>query len=231
MDDYDSKLNRLFFSKTSPGVELFTPNRERLYRELTRQNLKSAVLNQLELTLHFAGASAVDKWLNDWLDSSPPQQKIYWRLAVEFALWFQTTHVADERLFAELVHSECMPLVVGNAPDQKPTSQLDFSKNPTITFCAASLLAIYHYPVQLIDLKSETLPPVSKTPHFVLYYRQNEETLFRELSPWLAQFLAKLAEGTPYDDANNFLRHMYPTLDKEHVKTQIAEIGQLGILL
>lgn len=175
--EIESELRNTIFSNDIVMIEGLTHDRQLLYRKLVRNNLFNSISAQLSLTMHHAGQKRFHGWFNEWLSRSPPCERIYWKLPIEFALWFRQNVSEENVLHSELAHFEAMQVSCANAPNHDGPRTLDLASPSFVQMDPSCRLCFYHFPVYLIKTSDETLPSRLAVPDFVLMYRRSKTSI------------------------------------------------------
>lgn len=231
MQPIDVGWRELLLNKEPKIFEGIPGDRQLLYRKLVRASLLAPLTSQLSLTVKVAGAHRFGLWATQWLYQSPPKERIYWKLPVEFAMWFFEKAKEEERYFAELAHFEAMQLSCENASSsESPRFESGLRTDDRIEFDPTCRLCIYRYPVYLVTESDTELRSPSPDPQFIVLFRSYEKVRWLHLGPQLAQLLGQLAQGAQIRDAISFIKKLYENVDDKFLRSQLIKLNHMGIL-
>ncbi len=207
---------------------------QRLYRRQVRKSILGAVRRAIPVATHLTSAEHLNRILGVWLEQSPPQSRLYWQIAGEFAAWLGSAPdlSVPHPAFAELIHWEVLEIDVINAPDlpASPVLGRDIDDRAAMILDPSARLAIYQHPVHTLDRRSDGWPAPLAVPAFIVAWRNPSNERFKHLqvTPMLAQMVAHLHDGSPLASGWAFLEGLYGEFDRKPVLDELQRLIEGG---
>ncbi len=223
--DLEEGLKQWLLRRDPKPFEGLDERSRRLYRRLVRRSLLSGVKGSLPMTCRLVGEAKVGELVARWIEESPPQTRLYWRLPLEFAEWVRSQEEMPHPCVGDLVHWEAVKLDVRNAPDEGASGGAE-----EWTLDPSARLGIYKYPVFRMGREDEECPRPLPGPTFVVVFRREERPMWRVLSGPAAQCLAQIAEGKSVKEGLEFLGGLYEEVPEEEILEELQILRDRGAL-
>lgn len=218
------------------------PARQRVYRELVRNNLGGALRRACPHARRLAGDVAFDVFVDRFLAEQPPTTRLLRDVAGQFAAWLAT--LPEDTLphpsFAELCHFEALEVDVTLSPttrDAPPETAVvaDVADDVGVVIDPSTRLCVYRHPVHRVTTTTPSWPQPSSSPSFLLCFQRAEAFVVEAVSPALARVVMMSSEGRTVGASLDVLAAEATTagvaFDRRRVRADLVDLQRKGALV